>query len=123
MTPALNGSSALLRFERDNEVEIYTQRNNVRFLPGTATYVQPLERASGIHAFRAQLHASNHGYFSCMVLSIVIIHVVVMIWLNIQNMVLPNMCYNRLCARRKKRFSSNAMIGKVAFPEMSLSVT
>ena len=33
MSPALNGSSALERNERDN-----TQRNNVRFLPGTVTY-------------------------------------------------------------------------------------
>ena len=32
--PTLNGSSALQRFERGNVL-----RNNVRFLPGTATYV------------------------------------------------------------------------------------
>ena len=33
MTPALNGSSALQRFERSNEIKL----RNVRFLPGNAT--------------------------------------------------------------------------------------
>ena len=38
MIPALNGSTALQCFERGNAVN-NKQQNNVRFLPGTATYV------------------------------------------------------------------------------------
>ena len=38
MSPALNGSTALQRFKRGRN----TQRNNVQFLPGTATYSNAL---------------------------------------------------------------------------------
>ena len=38
MSPALNRSFALQRFEHGSEVELHT-RNNVRFLPGTATHI------------------------------------------------------------------------------------
>ena len=56
MYPTLNGSSVLECFERSNVIK-NTQWNNVRFLPGTATYAYPYINIDPRHGVVAMVDA------------------------------------------------------------------